>query len=67
MITRCVLGLTLAVLAIELNAQGVVAAQTYPARPITLIVPFAAGGADRHHRAHRNRTHAGVSWSTHYH
>jgi len=32
------------VFAVLLVATGVAAAQTYPARPITLIVPFAAGG-----------------------
>jgi tripartite-type tricarboxylate transporter receptor subunit TctC len=32
------------VLAVSALAQGVAAAQTYPVRPITVIVPFAAGG-----------------------
>src|SRR5262249_46027120 len=32
------------VLAVSLLAQGGAAAQTYPVRPITIIVPFAAGG-----------------------
>src|SRR5215467_5612135 len=31
-------------LAASVLAQGIAAAQTYPARPITIIVPFAAGG-----------------------
>jgi tripartite-type tricarboxylate transporter receptor subunit TctC len=32
------------VLAASALAQGIAAAQTYPVRPITIIVPFAAGG-----------------------
>src|SRR5260370_26227085 len=32
------------VLAASLFAQGIAAAQTYPVRPITIVVPFAAGG-----------------------
>src|SRR5215470_14251799 len=32
------------VLALSALAQGIAAAQTYPVRPITIIVPFAAGG-----------------------
>jgi tripartite-type tricarboxylate transporter receptor subunit TctC len=32
------------VLAVSALAQGVAAAQTYPVRPITIVVPFAAGG-----------------------
>jgi tripartite-type tricarboxylate transporter receptor subunit TctC len=34
----------LGVLAASALAQGTAAAQTYPSRPITIIVPFAAGG-----------------------
>ena len=37
-------------------------AQTYPARPITMIVPFAAGG--RHDRPHPGAAHAGSARST---
>jgi tripartite-type tricarboxylate transporter receptor subunit TctC len=44
MIRRRDLALTLAVLAFELSSNHVSNAQTYPTRPITLIVPFAAGG-----------------------
>jgi tripartite-type tricarboxylate transporter receptor subunit TctC len=44
MIRRRILVLTLATLAVELSSSGVSNAQTYPVRPITLIVPFAAGG-----------------------
>jgi tripartite-type tricarboxylate transporter receptor subunit TctC len=44
MISRRVLNLAFAVLATGFNANGVATAQTYPVRPITLIVPFAAGG-----------------------
>ena len=36
--------LVMSVLAVSLLAQGSAAAQTYPVRPITIIVPFAAGG-----------------------
>src|SRR5215470_14243584 len=36
--------LVMSVLAVSLLAQGIAAAQTYPVRPITIIVPFAAGG-----------------------
>ena len=32
-------------------------AQTYPSRSITMIVPFAAGGACRYACAHRGRAH----------
>src|SRR5229473_1070833 len=32
------------VLAASVFAQGIAAAQTYPSRPITIVVPFAAGG-----------------------
>jgi len=44
MISRRILALTLAALAFELSSNRVTTAQTYPTRPITLIVPFAAGG-----------------------
>ena len=44
MIRRRILALTLAALAVELSSNGITNAQTYPVRPITLIVPFAAGG-----------------------
>src|SRR5882672_4268024 len=44
MIRRHILALTLAALAVELSSTRVTNAQTYPMRPITLIVPFAAGG-----------------------
>src|SRR5215471_16864899 len=44
MIRRCILALSLAALAVELSPNRVANAQTYPMRPITLIVPFAAGG-----------------------
>jgi tripartite-type tricarboxylate transporter receptor subunit TctC len=44
MISRRILALTLAALAFELGSNRVTTAQTYPTRPITLIVPFAAGG-----------------------
>src|SRR5262245_27012229 len=44
MTRRRVLALALATLAVELSSNSVSNAQTYPARPITLIVPFAAGG-----------------------
>jgi tripartite-type tricarboxylate transporter receptor subunit TctC len=44
MISRRILALTLAALAVELSSNRVTNAQTYPTRPITLIVPFAAGG-----------------------
>jgi tripartite-type tricarboxylate transporter receptor subunit TctC len=36
--------LTISVLAASLLLQGVAFAQTYPVRPITIIVPFVAGG-----------------------
>jgi len=36
--------LVMSVLAVSSLAQGSAAAQTYPVRPITIIVPFAAGG-----------------------
>src|SRR5215472_1821542 len=36
--------LVMSVLAASVVAQGGAAAQTYPVRPITIIVPFAAGG-----------------------
>ncbi len=32
------------------------AADTYPSRPITMVVPFAAGGGDRYFRADLVRT-----------
>jgi tripartite-type tricarboxylate transporter receptor subunit TctC len=41
---RYVAALTLALLAFGLGPDRAPAAPTYPARPITLIVPFAAGG-----------------------
>jgi tripartite-type tricarboxylate transporter receptor subunit TctC len=44
MIRRRILALTLAALAFELSSSHVTNAQTYPTRPITMIVPFAAGG-----------------------
>jgi tripartite-type tricarboxylate transporter receptor subunit TctC len=44
MIRRRNLALTLAALAFELSTIHVSNAQTFPTRPITLIVPFAAGG-----------------------
>jgi tripartite-type tricarboxylate transporter receptor subunit TctC len=44
MIHRRILALTLAALAFELGSNLGSAAQTYPTHPITLIVPFAAGG-----------------------
>jgi tripartite-type tricarboxylate transporter receptor subunit TctC len=44
MIRRRVLALILAVFGFELSTNDVTNAQTYPTRPITLIVPFAAGG-----------------------
>jgi tripartite-type tricarboxylate transporter receptor subunit TctC len=44
MIRRRVLNLAFAALSIGFSANGVATAQTYPNRPITLVVPFAAGG-----------------------
>src|SRR5215467_7187504 len=44
MIRRRILALILAVFGFELSTNHVTNAQTYPTRPITLIVPFAAGG-----------------------
>src|SRR5215471_4866357 len=44
MISTRSLALTLAALAFELSSNRIATAETYPARPITLIVPFAAGG-----------------------
>jgi tripartite-type tricarboxylate transporter receptor subunit TctC len=41
---RHILVLALATIALEVSSIGVATAQTYPARPITVIVPFAAGG-----------------------
>ena len=35
----------LAAILLGLAATGIAAAQNYPARPITMIVPFPAGGA----------------------
>jgi tripartite-type tricarboxylate transporter receptor subunit TctC len=41
---RHILALALATIALEVSSNGVATAQTYPARPITVIIPFAAGG-----------------------
>src|SRR6476646_7387332 len=38
-------GLAIAAILLGLAWNGIAAAQTYPARPITMIVPFPAGGA----------------------
>jgi tripartite-type tricarboxylate transporter receptor subunit TctC len=38
-------GLAIAAILLGLAWSGIAAAQTYPARPITMIVPFPAGGA----------------------
>src|SRR5258705_667335 len=38
-------GLVIAAILLGLAWSGIAAAQTYPARPITMIVPFPAGGA----------------------
>src|SRR5262249_6756012 len=35
-----------ALVAVQLNAVGPATAQTYPARPVTIVVPFAAGGGN---------------------
>ena len=44
MIRGRILALLLAALAFEVSSNRVSNAQTYPTRPITMIVPFAAGG-----------------------
>jgi tripartite-type tricarboxylate transporter receptor subunit TctC len=44
MISRRVVNLAFVVLTIGFNANSIAKAQTYPSRPIALIVPFAAGG-----------------------
>jgi len=44
MTRRRILPLTLAALAFALSSNRVTIAQTYPTHPITVIVPFAAGG-----------------------
>ena len=41
---------------------GAATAQDYPSRPVTLVVPFAAGGSNNH-CPHSGRAHAGVAWS----
>jgi hypothetical protein len=55
----------------KLNVASVVAAmgsiacasaQTYPARPITMIVPFAARRAERYDRTHPGGAHACLPW-----
>jgi hypothetical protein len=38
-------------------------AQTYPARPITIVVGFAAGGADRHYGLHSGRAVEAAAWA----
>jgi tripartite-type tricarboxylate transporter receptor subunit TctC len=44
MTTKTIIRLLLALSAFCLGGQGPASAQVYPSRPITLIVPFAAGG-----------------------
>jgi tripartite-type tricarboxylate transporter receptor subunit TctC len=44
MVSRRVLNLAFATVAIGFSVNGIATAQSYPNRPITLIVPFAAGG-----------------------
>src|SRR5258708_7832838 len=43
-VTLCVSTLAAGVLGASALAQGIAAAQSYPVRPITIVVPFAAGG-----------------------